>query len=195
MYISSRSAKDCEATAEELNTIGPGKCIPLPADLQKLSEVERLVKELSEKENSLHVLVNNAGATWGETIDEYPVCRLYSLPSITGRAHPSILAPFHLIKDAAFTKVLTLNVQRVFTLTQKCLPLLRAGAISGGMSGGAFKDPARIINVGNVPCHVRAHIFQLCIHARAIDWISRGSVSAKPRDLCLLRIESCFTPS
>lgn len=124
VYISSRSAKDCEATAEELNTIGPGKCIPLPADLQKLSDVERLVKELSEKENSLNVLVNNAGASWGETVDEYP--------------------------DAAFTKLLTLNVQRVFTLTQKCLPLLRAAAISGGTSGGAYKDPARIINIGSV---------------------------------------------
>ena len=77
MYISSRSAKDCETTAAELNTIGPGKCIALPADLQKLSEVERLVKELSQKESVLHVLVNNAGATWGEGVDEYPVCTFY----------------------------------------------------------------------------------------------------------------------
>ena len=80
VYISSRSAKDCEATAAELNTIGPGKCIPIPADIQKLSEVERLVKELSEKEKALHVLVNNAGATWGETVDDYPVRTILHLP-------------------------------------------------------------------------------------------------------------------
>jgi hypothetical protein len=42
---------------------------------------------------------------------------------------------------------MTLNVQRVFTLTQKCLPLLRAAAERGGRDGDAWNDPARIINV------------------------------------------------
>jgi hypothetical protein len=42
---------------------------------------------------------------------------------------------------------MTLNLQRVFTLTQKALPLLRAAAEAGGKIGDAFKDPARIINV------------------------------------------------
>lgn len=73
VYISSRSAKDCDETAKELTAMGPGKCIPIPADMQKLSEVERLVAELSRKESKLHVLVNNAGATWGATFEEYPV--------------------------------------------------------------------------------------------------------------------------
>lgn len=73
VYISSRSSKDCEATAAELNTLGPGSCIPLPADMQKLSEVDRLISELSKKETVLHVLVNNAGAAWGDGIDDYPV--------------------------------------------------------------------------------------------------------------------------
>lgn len=124
VYISSRSTEDCEATAQELNNLGPGTCIPIAADIQKLSEVEKLVKEISAKEKVLHVLVNNAGAAWGEKIDEYP--------------------------DAAFTKVLTLNLQRVFTLTQKCLPLLRAAAEQGGKDGKSFVDPARVINIGSV---------------------------------------------
>jgi len=124
VYISSRSAKDCEETAQELNKLGPGFCVPIAADIQKLSEVERLVKEISAKERVLHVLVNNAGATWGDNIDAYP--------------------------DAAFTKVLTLNLQRVFTLTQQCLPLLRAAAAAGGKAGQSFIDPARIINIGSV---------------------------------------------
>jgi hypothetical protein len=42
-----------------------------------------------------------------------------------------------------------LNLQRVFTLTQKLLPLLRAGAAQGGRTGIAFNDPSRIINVRN----------------------------------------------
>jgi NAD(P)-dependent dehydrogenase (short-subunit alcohol dehydrogenase family) len=54
------------------------------------------------------------------------------------------------MQDAAFTKVLTLNLHRVFTLTQKCLPLLRAAAEQGGKNGKSFRDPARIINVSGV---------------------------------------------
>jgi len=45
---------------------------------------------------------------------------------------------------------LTLNLHRVFTLTQKCLPLLRAAAKEGGKQGEAYLDPARIINIGSV---------------------------------------------
>ena len=52
-------------------------------------------------------------------------------------------------QDDAFTKVLTLNLQRVFTLTQKCLPLLRAAAEQGGKSGNSYNDPGRIINVSS----------------------------------------------
>jgi len=41
---------------------------------------------------------------------------------------------------------MTLNLQRVFTLTQKLLPLLRAAAASS-REGITYNDPARIINV------------------------------------------------
>lgn len=128
VYISSRSAKDCDATASELNALGPGTCIALPADLQHYKEVERLAGELAKREKALHVLVNNAGATWGASVDDHP--------------------------DSAWTKILTLNVQRVFTLTQLCLPLLRAAASQAGMdASGSHQDPARIINVSLVmPC-------------------------------------------
>ena len=56
-------------------------------------------------------------------------------------------------QDDGFTKVLTLNLHRVFTLVQKCLPLLQAAAEQGGKSeqGNSYKDPARIINVGRSP--------------------------------------------
>lgn len=36
--------------AQELSAKGPGKCIAIPADLQKLEEVNRLVAELSKNE-------------------------------------------------------------------------------------------------------------------------------------------------
>ena len=63
-------------TAKELNVAGPGTCTSLPADLQSLEQVEKLVRELSGREDELHVLVNNAGATWGEDIESFPVSRV-----------------------------------------------------------------------------------------------------------------------
>jgi len=80
VYVSSRTAKDCEETAKELNALGPGKCIPIAADMQKLSDVDKLVNEVSSREKALHVLVNNAGAAWGDKFDTYPVCPMFRFP-------------------------------------------------------------------------------------------------------------------
>lgn len=123
VYVSSRSAKDCEKTAAELTALGPGTCIALPANLQNVEDIQKLVTELKSREQALNVLINNAGAAWGESIDTH--------------------------SDDGFTKVITLNLQRVFTLTQALLPLLRAGA-NKSKEGTTYKDPSRIINIGSV---------------------------------------------
>ncbi|KAI7898847.1 uncharacterized protein BX663DRAFT_523050 [Cokeromyces recurvatus] len=116
VYISSRSANVCNEVAAKLTALGPGQCIAIPADLQSVDDIKKLVNELSKHENHLDILVNNAGATWGAPLDTYP--------------------------DAAFQKVMNLNVTRIFTLTQACLPLLRAKA---------NKDsPSRVINIGSI---------------------------------------------
>ena len=47
--------------------------------MQKLSDVDKLVGEISSKEKALHVLVNNAGAVWGEKFDAYPVRSTHKL--------------------------------------------------------------------------------------------------------------------
>ncbi|CAO3615088.1 unnamed protein product [Mucor fragilis] len=116
VYISSRSAKACDEVAAKLTALGPGQCIALPADLQNVEDIKKLVAELSKRETHLDVLVNNAGATWGASLDTYP--------------------------DAAFQKVMNLNVTRIFTLTQACLPLLRANATQD--------IPSRVINIGSI---------------------------------------------
>lgn len=169
VYICGRNQHDLNATADEVNALvqkkssaSPssssvaeevkgkisskgGKVIPLPCDLQSLNACRALVDELGRRETRLDVLVNNSGATWGDAIDEYP--------------------------DAAWEKLLTLNLQRVFTLTQMLLPLLRRGSsfqvnnptapLSSADGGSAVKveenrrdtgpyDPARIINIGSI---------------------------------------------
>lgn len=56
--------------------MGPGRFYILAADKQNLREIERSAPELQQKENTLHVLVNTAGATWGDDVDNYPVSNM-----------------------------------------------------------------------------------------------------------------------
>jgi NAD(P)-dependent dehydrogenase (short-subunit alcohol dehydrogenase family) len=100
VYISSRKSEVCDAVAAELSA--RGECISLAADLSQMEEIERLANEIAKRENRLDILINNAGATWGGTIDEFP--------------------------EKGWDKVMDLNVKSVFFLTQKLLPLLDAAA-------------------------------------------------------------------
>ncbi|MDH2425216.1 SDR family oxidoreductase [Sphaerisporangium sp. TRM90804] len=96
VYISSRKAAEVEKTGAELG------CVAVPADLSTPEGVETLVSAVAEREDRLDVLVNNAGATWGAPLEEYP--------------------------GHAFDKLWGINVKGVFLLTQRFLPLLRAAA-------------------------------------------------------------------
>ena len=70
VYISSRKAEVCDATAQRLQDEYGGTCISVPADLSNLDGITALSNEISQQD-SLDILVNNAGASWGEPIDEY----------------------------------------------------------------------------------------------------------------------------
>jgi NAD(P)-dependent dehydrogenase (short-subunit alcohol dehydrogenase family) len=114
VYISSRKAEVGEALAKELSKIG--SCTSLPADLSSEAECQRLAGEIAARETHLDVLVNNAGATWGAPMDQYD--------------------------EAAFERVLALNVKGVFHLTKFLRPLLEADATSD--------SPSRVINIGSI---------------------------------------------
>lgn len=93
VYISARKTAEVAKAADELG------CVAVPADLSTPEGVDRLVEAV---EGPLHVLVNNAGATWGAPLEEYP--------------------------EHAFDKLWGINVKGVFFLTQRFLPQLRAAA-------------------------------------------------------------------
>jgi NAD(P)-dependent dehydrogenase (short-subunit alcohol dehydrogenase family) len=99
VYISSRKAEACQQLADELTEAG-GEAVALPADLSRPEECRRLADELGERESSLDILINNAGATWGAPLDEYPL--------------------------DGWDKVMDVNVRGVFLLTQALLDRLRA---------------------------------------------------------------------
>jgi NAD(P)-dependent dehydrogenase (short-subunit alcohol dehydrogenase family) len=100
VYISSRKADAVDAAVEELSEFG--EVHGVPADLSTRDECERLVSVVAEAEPCLHILVNNAGATWGAPLEEFP--------------------------DHAWDKVLDLNLKGPFFLTRAALPLLAKAA-------------------------------------------------------------------
>ncbi len=100
VYITARKAEACDATAAELSAFG--ECISVPLDLAAAGGVDAFVQAISEREDRLHILVNNAGATWGAPLEEYPL--------------------------EAFDKLWNVNIKALFALTVRSLPLLRAAA-------------------------------------------------------------------
>ncbi len=114
VYVSSRKAEACDEVAAELSAVG--ECFALPADLSTEPGCRALAAALAEREPLLHILVNNAGNTWG--------------------------APFEEFDDAAWDRVLSLNVKGVFHTTKFLTPLLRLAS--------SPDDPARVINIGSI---------------------------------------------
>jgi NAD(P)-dependent dehydrogenase (short-subunit alcohol dehydrogenase family) len=98
VYISSRKPDACDAAAAELSEFG--EVTAIPADLSAEEECLRLAAEVSQREQALPILVNNAGATWGAPFDEFPA--------------------------SAWDKILDLNLKAPFFLTRALLPLLEA---------------------------------------------------------------------
>lgn len=100
VYISSRKADTCDATAKELSALGT--CISLPADVSTVEAARELAAEIGRREKALDILVNNAGAAWGEDFDTFP--------------------------EKGWDKVVDLNMKAPFFLTQALHGLLKAGA-------------------------------------------------------------------
>lgn len=101
VYIASRKPEACQQAERELAQFGEVHAIP--ADLSREDQCRTLIEAVAAREDRLHILVNNAGATWGAPFDEFP--------------------------PDAFDKVLTLNVKTPFVLTQLARPLLEAAAV------------------------------------------------------------------
>jgi len=120
VYITSRKAAACDAAVKALNALpnlAPGaQAIAVPADSAKIEGVEHLVKEVAKTTDHVDILFANAGATWAE--------------------------PFDTHSDAAFSKVMDLNVKSVFNTIRLFAPLLEKNA--------SHEDPSRVIITASV---------------------------------------------
>ncbi|EME44730.1 hypothetical protein DOTSEDRAFT_44865 [Dothistroma septosporum NZE10] len=72
VIIASRKKSELEKTSSRLNSLGPGKCEYVVADLKDRAGCDALCAEVKKKTDRLTVLVNNSGATWGAPYDDFP---------------------------------------------------------------------------------------------------------------------------
>lgn len=102
IYITARKAQACEQAAAELSALG--ECIALPGDIADMGQLASLAQELTKREDSIDVLVNNAGVGWLTPLDDFP--------------------------EKGWDKVMDLNVKTPFFLTKALKPLLAKNATS-----------------------------------------------------------------
>jgi NAD(P)-dependent dehydrogenase (short-subunit alcohol dehydrogenase family) len=122
VYITSRKAEICERAAREMAAFG--QCFALPGELTAPEDVATLARRLGDHAQALHILINNAGRTWGAPLETFP--------------------------DKAWAGVMAVNVQTPFTLVRDLLPLLKAAASAedparviniGSLAGRAVEKP------------------------------------------------------
>jgi NAD(P)-dependent dehydrogenase (short-subunit alcohol dehydrogenase family) len=103
VMICSRKADHCEHVAAELNRMeAAGSAEGFGADLGSEAGVLAAAAEVKSRTDKLHILANNAGATWGADYETFP--------------------------RSAWDKVMNLNVTSIFELTRELTPLLEAAA-------------------------------------------------------------------
>jgi gluconate 5-dehydrogenase len=91
VFLTSRKAADLEEAVANLQDKGIDARWAA-ADASQPSEIERVACEALQRLGDIHVLVNNAGATWGAPAEDYPL--------------------------EAWDKVMNLNIRSVFLMSQ-----------------------------------------------------------------------------
>ena len=103
VIIASRKIEVCQLTADEINSLGyEGRVTAISGDVASEDGIEYLVKTVLNETDQLHILMNNAGRTWGAPLGSFP--------------------------HSAWNKVFDLNVAGMFHLSQCLIPILRASS-------------------------------------------------------------------
>lgn len=113
VLIASRTENEAAETAAELS--GHGDCEGFRGDVGTADGVKSLADQIGQRTGLLDILVNNAGVTWGAPLGDFPF--------------------------EAWSRVMSVNVAGLFSLTQSLLPMLKIVARQDA--------PARVVNVGS----------------------------------------------
>jgi len=172
VFITSRKAAACEEACAALNALpnkAPGAiAISVPADSSKVSEIERLVKEVSKHTDHVDILFANAGATWGAGFNEHP--------------------------ENAFSKVMDLNVKSVFYTIQKFAPLLQVKATQSDPSRVLITGSVAGIGIGSVLTENAT--FSYSASKSAVLHLARNlAIELGPRNILTNAIAPGFFPS
>jgi NAD(P)-dependent dehydrogenase (short-subunit alcohol dehydrogenase family) len=100
VVIASRKQKKCDLALKELKA--HGEVYALATDVTQADSREKLLEFIDDKLGSLSILLNNAGANWGASLEDYP--------------------------DEGFAKVMDTNLNAVFSLSRDAVPLLSKAA-------------------------------------------------------------------
>jgi len=100
---------------------GPGAIIPLQADITSKETILKLVKEFSQKESALHILVNNAGVAREENL------KFSNNESLDFKSAQSISD--HLLRAdfSNWAETMETNVTAMYMTSAAFLPLLEKG--------------------------------------------------------------------
>jgi|TARA_B110000438_G_scaffold101111_1_gene99981 NAD(P)-dependent dehydrogenase (short-subunit alcohol dehydrogenase family) len=100
VVIASRRKKKCDLALQELKAYG--EVYAFATDVTQAEPREKLLEFVDDKLGSLSILLNNAGANWGASLEDYP--------------------------DEGFAKVMDINLNAVFSLSRDAVPLLSKAA-------------------------------------------------------------------
>lgn len=114
VYITARKEAELNEAEKRLGKLGD--CIAIRSDLSSYEGVVAFADEVKQREEKIDVLINNAGTAWGESFEKFG--------------------------EAAWDKVMDLNVKSLFFLTQQLVPALKKGATNDA--------PSRVINIASI---------------------------------------------
>ncbi|NOD75426.1 MULTISPECIES: SDR family oxidoreductase [unclassified Ruegeria] len=99
VLIASRKGDACAEVAAELNALdAPGHAEGFAGDIGSEAGIANLVSDIQKRTETLDILMNNSGVSWGAPLGQFPY--------------------------DAWDKVMSVNVTGIFELTQRLLPLL-----------------------------------------------------------------------
>jgi NAD(P)-dependent dehydrogenase (short-subunit alcohol dehydrogenase family) len=123
VMIASRKAEACETAARELSALGP--CEGFGGTVANEAGVVALVAETRKRTDVLHILVNNAGAGWGESFETYPWKAWERVMSV------NVVGLFGLTRDLAPTLAVSATVERPSTV-------INIGSVMGTVTQSEF---------------------------------------------------------